>query len=125
MNTLQYIREITNNVLLLVDDSPSKTTALGSGEYFCLIFFTEYKSYLHNYSQYKGKSNYNEDADCYDIDIWKQGSNNGYYLSTNYDKIKDDSKGRVIIVTPTDITQCVVLEDTNTTLANTGNYIIN
>lgn len=125
MTTQEYLTDVTNSVLQLVDDSPSSTEVLGVGEYFCLIFFTEYQSYLRNYSYYRGKSNYNEDFDCYDIDVWKQGIENGYFLSTDYKKVRNDKQGRVIIVTTTDITQCVLLEGDNSTLANTGNYIIN
>lgn len=110
MTTTDYITDVTNGILQLVDDGPSSTETLGTGEYFCLMFFTEYKSYLRNYIQYRGKSNYNEDFDCYDIDIWKQNSDNGYFLSTDYSKVKNDDQGRVIVVTVTNLTKCISLD---------------
>lgn len=110
MTTAAYIRQITNGVLVLVDESPESTAVLDTGEYFALLFYTSYLSYLHSYKQYKGNSNYNEDLEVYDMEVNMQGFEEGYYLSTDYKKIKDDNKGRVIIVTTTDISKCIVLD---------------
>lgn len=110
MTTSAYLRQITNGDLVLIDDSPSSTDTLSTGEYFCLMFFTEYKSYLRNYVHYRNQFNYNEDFDCFDIDIWKQNSDDGYFISTDFNKLNKPDKGRVITVTTTDITKCVLLD---------------
>ena len=110
MTTAAYIRQITNGVLILVDEEPDSDATLSTGEYFALLFYTEHLTYLRNYKQYKGNSNYNENLEVYDMEVNMQGYEDGYYLSTDYHKVRDDLKGRVIIVTTTDITKCVLLD---------------
>jgi len=110
MTSSEYITKITGGILSLVNDFPSDTTVLGTGEYFAFMYFTEYFSFLRNYKQYHGDHNYNDDLDCYDIDVKKQDIEHGYYLTTDYNKLLEPLKGRVIVVTTTDLTKCILLD---------------
>jgi len=114
MTTSDYLTKITNGILTLVDEEPVKTDelTLASNEWFVLMFYTEYHSYLRNYIQYRGFHNYNEDFDSYDIDIWKQGFDNGYFISKFYDKLKNP-KGRVLKVSISQTDKCISLDDTS------------
>lgn len=116
MTTSLYITQITNGVLSLVDDTPSSSKVLGTNEYFCMMFCTEYHSFLRNYVQFKGDSNYNDDLDLYDIDINKQGYKTGYYISKEYNRIKRmlkqvrENKGRIIVVSVNDNSKVIFLD---------------
>ena len=113
MTTSEYITKITNGILTLVDEEPTidDESTLLSNEWFVLMFYTEYHSYLRNYREYRGSYNYNEDFDSYDIDIFKQGFDNGYFITKHYDKIKN-KKGRVLIVSISQTDKCISLDDT-------------
>jgi len=112
MTTSDYINQITSGILQLVSESCSLSDeeTLEEDEYFALLFCTQYRGYLRNYEQYKGNVNYNTRFSTYDIDVNKLAFDQGYYISKNYRQIVDNNRGRVIIVTTTDITKCIELE---------------
>ncbi len=117
MNSSQYITERTNNALSLVNDAPDSTTVLDTNHYFALMFCTEYQSYLRNYIQYKGFSNYNEDLDLYDIDLNKNGFDTGYYVSKDYYNLKKvfkqvrEDRGRIIVVSVNDNSKVELIDE--------------
>jgi len=124
MTTAEYISSITNGILTLVKDNPtaSDESTLGINEYFVLIFCTDYKSYLRNYVQYRGKFNYNTARDTYDIDIDQLAFNEGYYISKYFKKRYYPDRGRVIIVTVNDYPACVDLDDPAPYVAGLTDY---
>jgi len=124
MTTQDYITEITSGYLALVNDFPSDTTVLGTGEYFSFMYFTEYFSFLRNYKQYHGTHNYNEDLSCYDIDVKKQSIDSGYYITTSYKKLLEPTKGRVIVVTTSDLTKCILLDNPTYTVIDTRSTLV-
>jgi uncharacterized protein (TIGR02145 family) len=112
MTTSAYVTQITNGIITLVSETATldDESTLTEDQYFALMFYTQYRSHLRNYEQYHGNVNYNIQFDTYDIDINKLAFDQGYYISKNYRQIADDNRGRVIIVTTTDITKCIELE---------------
>jgi len=113
MTTSAYITKITYGLLSLVNETVvlADQNNLGTDEYFVLMFYTTYQSYLRNYKEYRGYSNYNTVKISYDLDINKQLNDSGYgfYISKYYNKIKSE-KGRVLIVDIPDITECIDLD---------------
>ena len=56
MTTAEFITETTDSNLILVKENPTieDESTLGADEYFALMVYTDYQSYLRNYKEYKG-----------------------------------------------------------------------
>lgn len=83
---------------------------LETNQYFILMIYTTYMSYARNYREYKGDYYYHETDKCYYFDVFKQIGTGKYYISKVFNKIKDQDKGRVMIVTVNDATECIDLD---------------
>ena len=99
MTNAEYITQITGGTATLVRNLglEAHESSLGADEYFVLIVCTEYQSYLRNYREYKGSSNYNESSEVYDIDLARDYGNQ-IMISKTYRTICNSDRGRVIII---------------------------
>ena len=111
MTSSDYVTMLTGAAMYLVDEvaGSENEATLATNEYFALMIYVESETYLRNYIEYKGKSNYNDDLEVYDIDLAKQGIEAGFYITKHYDRIVDNRRGRVIIVNVTDLSKCILL----------------
>ena len=112
MTTAEYINLKTDGVLTLVKETPTiaDEATLGANEYFALMIYAEYQSYVRNYKDYKGSVNLNPRLNTYDLSIEKTSGEDGWYISKKYIKRHDLDRGRTIIVSVSDLTNCIILE---------------
>jgi len=112
MTNAEYVLELTGNEATLVSNLAMLIDQddLDTHEYFAIMIYSDYHSYMRNYKEYHGQSNYNDVGEVYDIDLMRDYGKQ-IMISKDYRKLFNLKKGRIIIINVPTTTNFTIIDD--------------
>jgi len=112
MTNAEYVLELTGDKATLVSNLGVLLNEddLDTDEYFAIMIYSLYHSYMRNYKEYHGQSNYNDTNDVHDIDLMRDYGKQ-VMISKDYRKLFNLKKGRIIIINVPTTTNFTIVDD--------------